>query len=141
MKKLILFAMLIGSLLVASGLPNAKIISTSDCNSINLKVNFQTNSNVIETESLSRIQNFADYMSSHPNKSAEIAGYTDDRGSDAYNQALSQRRAKAVYKQLIKYGVDANRLTYVGYGEANPVATNSTKAGRRANRRIEANLF
>ncbi|NPA58976.1 MAG: OmpA family protein [Epsilonproteobacteria bacterium] len=142
MKKIILIAMFVGSLFGSvMDLPDANIISTTECNGINLKVNFKTNSNEIETNSLGRIQNFADFMNSNPDKNAEIAGYTDNRGSAEYNKALSQRRAKAVYNQLIEDGVDADRLTYVGYGEENPVATNATVAGRRANRRIEARLY
>ncbi len=141
MKKIILIAMFISSLLVAGELKDAKIISTTDCNTIDLKVNFKTNSSIIETLSFSRIQEFADFMNSNTSANAEIAGYTDSRGDDAYNKALSQRRAKAVYAQLIKDGVAQNRLTHIGYGEENPVATNATKAGQRANRRIEANLY
>ncbi len=143
MKKIIvLLALLVGSLYASiEDLPDAKIVSTTDCRGINLKVNFQTNSDVIERGSLPRLQEFADYMNMNKDKKAEIAGYTDNRGSKEYNLALSKRRAKAVYKQLIKDGVAANRLTYVGYGEADPVASNNTPEGRRENRRIEAKLY
>ena len=141
MKKIILIAMFISSLFASvNDLPNAKIISTTDCNGINLKVNFKTNSNEIEQESLSRIQDFADFMNRN-DKNAEIAGYTDSRGSDSYNLELSKRRATAVYNQLVEDGVNANRLTHMGYGEENPVASNTTKAGQRENRRIEAVLY
>jgi OOP family OmpA-OmpF porin len=143
MKKLLLIAMFIGSLFAGNieDLPDAKIVSTTDCRGINLQVNFKTDSAQIEKESLGRIQEFADYMIANPDKKAEIAGYTDSRGSAEYNQKLSQRRAKAVYKQLIADGVDASRLTYVGYGEADPIASNNTPEGRRQNRRIEARLY
>jgi OOP family OmpA-OmpF porin len=143
MKKIVfLLVILMGSLFAnINDLPDAKIVSTTDCRGINLKVNFKTNSAVIERNSLGRLQEFADYMSMHPTVKAEIAGYTDNRGSKQYNLALSQRRAKSVYKQLIKDGVAANRLTHVGYGEADPVATNATPEGRRENRRIEAKLY
>jgi len=142
MKKIILIAMFISSLFAAGeNLPDAKILSTTECNGINLKVNFKTDSNQIERESLSRIQDFADYMNSSTDKNAEIAGYTDSRGPADYNLALSKRRAKAVYNQLIEDGVDASRLTHAGYGEADPVASNATKKGQRANRRIEAKLY
>jgi len=142
MKKIIVLVMLISSLFAGiNELPEAKVISTTDCRGINLKVNFQTNSNVIEKGSLSQLQDFADYMNADKSKKAEIAGYTDSRGSDSYNLALSQRRAKAVYQQLITDGVDASRLTHVGYGEADPVASNKTTKGQRENRRIEAKLY
>jgi len=142
MKKIVLLVMLVASLFAGiEDLPNAKIISTTDCRGINLKVNFKTNSNEIEKESLVKLQEFADYMNMNPDKKAEIAGYTDSRGPASYNLALSQRRAKAVYEQLIKDGVAANRLTYVGYGEADPIASNATPEGQRENRRIEARLY
>ena len=142
MKKIILIAMFISSLFAAGeNLPDAKVLSTTDCNGIDLKVNFKTDSNVIESASYSRIQDFADFMNSNSDKNAEIAGFTDSRGADAYNLALSKRRAQAVYNQLVKDGVDASRLTHAGYGEADPVASNATKKGQRANRRIEAKLY
>jgi len=141
MKKIILIALFISSLLVANDLPDAKIISTTDCNGINLKVNFKTDSNEIEAESFSRIQEFADFMNSNQGKSAEIAGFTDSRGPDSYNLALSQRRAEAVYNQLVEDGVEASRLTHTGYGEDSPIASNTTATGQRENRRIEARLY
>ncbi len=67
----------------------------------------------------------------------EVAGYTDSRGSDKYNMGLSDRRANAVRNDLIKRGVPAANLTARGYGEANPVGSNDTEAGRAANRRVE----
>ena len=141
MKKIILIAMFISSLFAAGeNLPDAKIISTTDCTGINLKVNFKTNSSQIEPQSFAKIEDFAEYMKSHPEKSADIIGYTDSRGNDDYNLALSKRRATAVYKQLIKDGVAASRLTHAGYGEANPIASNKTAQGQRENRRIEAVL-
>jgi OOP family OmpA-OmpF porin len=142
MKKIILLVMIMSSLFAnINNLPSAKIVSTTDCKGINLKVNFKTNSDVIERSSLPQLQDFANFMNTNKSKKAEIAGYTDSRGSDSYNLALSQKRAKAVYKQLIADGVKASRLTYAGYGKADPVATNKTEAGRRENRRIEAKLF
>jgi outer membrane protein OmpA-like peptidoglycan-associated protein len=71
-------------------------------------------------------------------KTAIIAqGHTDSTGSESYNQELSERRAKAVMNYLIAQGVDAARITAVGYGEAHPVADNGTAAGRSLNRRVD----
>ncbi len=67
----------------------------------------------------------------------EIAGHTDDRGDEAANLALSQARAETVWDYLAGQGVAAARLLPVGYGEAQPVAENTTAAGRAQNRRIE----
>ena len=145
MKKIFLMVAFVTTLFGANvnvaDLPDAKIVSTTECHGINLQVHFKTDSAVIEKASYAKIQEFADFMKAHPDAKAEIAGYTDNRGSAEYNQKLSERRAKAVYEQLIKDGVSADRLTYVGYGEADPVATNKTPEGRRANRRIEAHLY
>ena len=67
----------------------------------------------------------------------EIGGHTDNVGNDAYNQQLSEKRAKSVYDYLIARGVDANSLKYKGYGKSAPIGDNSTAEGREANRRTE----
>ncbi len=67
----------------------------------------------------------------------EISGHTDDVGTDADNQILSERRAEAVRNYLVENGIAAELLTTKGYGESRPVATNKTEAGRRKNRRVE----
>ncbi len=67
----------------------------------------------------------------------EVAGHTDDRGDAEVNQLLSQRRAEVVAKHLVRHGVDPKRLRASGYGETQPIAANSTEAGRKLNRRIE----
>lgn len=66
----------------------------------------------------------------------EIQGHTDSKGSDSYNQGLSERRANAVSSYLRNRGVSASRITTKGYGETAPVATNDTDAGRAQNRRV-----
>jgi len=70
-------------------------------------------------------------------KRISIEGYTDSRGSDAYNQQLSQKRADAVRSYLLNKGLPAERLQAVGKGESSPVATNDTAEGRASNRRVE----
>jgi OOP family OmpA-OmpF porin len=76
----------------------------------------------------------------HPNATFEVAGHTDAVGSDAYNQGLSQRRASNVRAYLVQQGVEPSRMTAVGYGESQPVADNSTEAGRAENRRVELRI-
>ncbi len=66
-----------------------------------------------------------------------IQGHTDSTGTEVHNQALSERRAKAVHNEILRRGVDAQRLVAVGYGEGYPVATNATADGRRQNRRVD----
>ncbi len=71
-------------------------------------------------------------------KTAIIAqGHTDAVGSETYNQELSERRAKAVMNYLIAQGIDGHRITSVGYGETEPVASNDSEVGRQANRRVD----
>ncbi len=71
----------------------------------------------------------------------EIAGHSDGTGPENYNQGLSERRAKSVMEYLISKGVPPENLTAVGYGESSPIASNITKEGREANRRVEFRIF
>ena len=120
--------------------PLVKASSTKAYTTENLLINFKTDSAQIEALSFAKIKKFSKFMISNPAKKAEIAGYTDSRGKEAYNMGLSQRRADAVAVQIIKNGVSAKRITAKGYGESDPVASNKTPEGRRANRRIEAHI-
>jgi outer membrane protein OmpA-like peptidoglycan-associated protein len=70
----------------------------------------------------------------------EVAGHTDSTGSEAYNQALSERRASAVARYFASHGVRSDRIIEVGMGELRPVASNDTAEGRQANRRVELTL-
>lgn len=76
-------------------------------------------------------------LSGAPKAQVEIAGHTDDVGSDAYNQKLSERRAASVKAFLVKAGVPSSQLSVRGFGESDPVESNSDEAGRSLNRRIE----
>lgn len=70
----------------------------------------------------------------------EVAGHTDSTGADAYNQALSERRASSVGQYLQSQGINAQRLITIGMGESMPVADNTTNSGRQANRRVEITM-
>ncbi len=98
---------------------------------------FGHNSDVIQDQSYPQLRKTANALKKYPNAQVRVAGYTDSLGDPAYNVDLSQRRAKAVADQLVKYGVPAENVSSVGFGAANPVATNKTKIGRAANRRVE----
>ncbi|HVV86539.1 MAG TPA: OmpA family protein, partial [Kofleriaceae bacterium] len=101
-------------------------------------VYFKLDKAIIEKRSFKLLDNVASVLSSHPNiQKVRVEGHTDSQGSDAYNKDLSQRRADAVRTYLITQGIDAGRLEAVGYGEERPIADNSTKKGRAANRRVE----
>lgn len=80
-------------------------------------------------------------MGKYPDARFEIIGHTDALGSDAYNRALSLRRAQALEQRLIMLGASASRLDVSGQGEATPVASNETEQGRARNRRVELHLI
>lgn len=77
------------------------------------------------------------FLREHPDRTLVIEGHTDSTGTDSYNLELSQRRAEAVRNFLISQGISADRILARGYGEAYPVTTNTTEAGRQQNRRVE----
>jgi outer membrane protein OmpA-like peptidoglycan-associated protein len=83
------------------------------------------------------VDEVASFMRGYPASVVNITGYTDSVGSAKSNIELSQRRAAAVQQALIADGIDASRIQTQGMGEAHPVASNSTAAGRQKNRRVE----
>ncbi|MDG5816606.1 OmpA family protein [Chitinispirillales bacterium ANBcel5] len=100
-------------------------------------VNFRVGSAEITPESYGPIEHIADFLKTHPEIRIEIHGYTDATGSKEINLALSQRRAESVANHLVSMGIDKNRLVPIGFGIENPIADNSTVAGRALNRRVE----
>lgn len=100
-------------------------------------VNFATNSARLTPGSTKTLDAAAATLLKRGNVKTEIAGHTDDRGSNARNLTLSQQRAEAVVKYLVSKGVNPANLTARGYGEDRPVADNKTEAGRAENRRVE----
>ena len=109
--------------------------------SVNLHINFENNSYKVDEASQTNVQKFADFLNTYNNYSAKIVGYTDSKGSEKYNQKLSEKRANVVRDMLLEKGVAANRVVAEGMGELNPVADNSTAEGKAQNRRIEAELI
>jgi outer membrane protein OmpA-like peptidoglycan-associated protein len=67
----------------------------------------------------------------------EVSGHTDNTGNEKLNQTLSENRAKTVYNYLIKNGINPLRLSFKGFGQNQPIATNATEEGRKQNRRTE----
>ncbi|WP_328189658.1 OmpA family protein [Marinobacter sp. OP 3.4] len=108
---------------------------------ITLYITFPLNSAEIGNQYDDDIREIADALEADPDVTTEIAGHTDSSGPSAYNQELSQRRAEAVADRLVElYGIDSSRVSPVGYGESDPVATNETAEGRAQNRRVEARI-
>lgn len=90
------------------------------------------------SDSLAILNQAVDTLNRYPQVTIEIDGYTDSKGTDKYNQGLSERRANIVDSYLTSHGIDASRITAVkGFGETDPVDTNKTAAGRQRNRRVE----
>ena len=90
------------------------------------------------SDSVAILSQAVDTLNRYPQVQVEIDGYTDSKGSEKYNQGLSERRANIVDAYLTSHGVAASRITAVkGFGEADPVDTNDTAAGRQRNRRVE----
>ncbi len=98
---------------------------------------FPSNSNELTSNSLFVLDGFIEFLDENPAINIAIHGHTDDIGSDESNQLLSEDRAKSVYEYLISKGINKNRMTYKGFGESEPIATNTTEAGRAKNRRTE----
>ncbi|TBU94699.1 OmpA family protein [Phytopseudomonas dryadis] len=108
---------------------------------VELDVKFDFDKAEVKQESYGDIKSLADFMAQYPQTTTVVEGHTDSVGTDAYNQRLSERRANAVRDALVnQYGVGADRVNAVGYGESRPVADNATEAGRAINRRVEAEV-
>jgi OOP family OmpA-OmpF porin len=100
-------------------------------------VHFDFDKATLKPEALTILDQAAALLNKHEKVVVEVAGHTDSKGSEEYNQGLSERRATAVKDYLNSKGVKASRLTARGYGELQPVASNDTDAGRAENRRVE----
>jgi OOP family OmpA-OmpF porin len=106
---------------------------------IGLGIEFDINRAEVRTEYRDEVAKVGDFMKKYPTTTAVIEGYSDEVGSDQYNQQLSQRRAESVAKYLQdNFGIEPSRLSAKGYGKSNPVADNATDTGRQKNRRINA---
>jgi OOP family OmpA-OmpF porin len=99
-------------------------------------VTFETNSAKLTSTSRPVLDQVAAAMRKYPRLKVEVQGHTDSAGADAYNMDLSQHRADAVREYLISQGVAPGQMTSKGYGETEPIADNSTEAGRAQNRRV-----
>jgi OOP family OmpA-OmpF porin len=101
-----------------------------------LKVLFDFDKAELRPESITELERVVKFMNDVPIATVLVEGHTDSIGSEAYNLALSDRRAKAVFDYLTSRGVDPARLKSVGKGEAEPIASNDTEEGRQQNRRV-----
>ena len=102
---------------------------------------YDFDSDVVRAEAAQNLRNLASSLEKYPNTDLLIVGHTDAVGTSEYNQALSERRARAAANYLTSQGVNPARLQAVGRGETEPLATNDTEGGRQLNRRVEIAIF
>ncbi len=102
---------------------------------------FGFDSDNLSAQAKTNLSDLAQSLQKYPNTEAVVVGHTDAVGSDSYNQRLSERRAAAAGNYLISQGVARSRVTTLGRGESEPVASNETEMGRSSNRRVEIGIF
>jgi outer membrane protein OmpA-like peptidoglycan-associated protein len=100
-------------------------------------ITFDFDQSVVRDESRPVLDEARDTLRANPDVQVAVEGHTDALGTDEYNQALSIRRAEAVYRYLVNAGIAPERLKIVGQGESQPVADNESETGRAQNRRVE----
>lgn len=98
---------------------------------------FETDKYQLKDRSKVELNKLIEFLNDNAGLSIKVMGHTDNVGSDAYNLTLSKNRAKSVVSYLTENGIDSSRITSEGYGSKQPVADNSTEAGRAKNRRTE----
>ena len=102
---------------------------------------FETDSYVLKDESKVELEKLIQFLNTNESVIIEVAGHTDNVGTDEYNMELSLNRANSVVKYLINSGISGSRLVAKGYGETKPVTSNETKEGRALNRRTEFTIL
>jgi len=118
-----------------------QLLQHPDTQSGNANINFDrllfsTDQTTLQPQSNAQLDNIAAILKAYPNVNCSLGGYTDNTGDPNANRQLSEQRANSVMTALVQRGVDPGRLTAHGYGEDDPVADNSTAAGRQMNRRV-----
>lgn len=104
------------------------------------QVTFDVDSSAVKPEFRNTLNDVASTLVQYESTYIDVYGHTDSTGSDAYNQTLSERRAQSVSSYLTSRGVQSARLATRGFGESQPVASNTTEEGRAQNRRVEIRI-
>ena len=102
---------------------------------------FDFDSDKIRPAAATNLTELAHSLNKFGDSNLLVVGHTDSQGNDAYNQALSQRRAGSASAYLLSQGVPSTRMSTNGRGETEPVASNATEAGRQQNRRVEVAIY
>lgn len=103
-------------------------------------VTFDVDSSTLKPQFRNTLSDIAGSLKQYPDSLIDVYGHTDSTGSEQYNQALSERRARTVANYLVMQGVSDSRVRSMGYGESMPVASNDTESGRARNRRVEIKI-
>ncbi len=103
-------------------------------------ITFDHNSASVRPGLYSEIDRIGNVMLQYPDTVIRVEGHTDSTGSEDYNLELSARRAVAVKNLIVQKGIGQHRIETITFGESSPIATNSTEAGRRLNRRVEIKI-
>ncbi|MDQ6758932.1 MAG: OmpA family protein [Acidobacteriota bacterium] len=98
---------------------------------------FDTGRYTLKPGAREKLAKISGIVLAHPSLKLDVEGHTDSVGGDAYNQTLSEQRAKAVQDYLVAQGLNGGSVTAKGFGKTMPVADNNTAAGRQRNRRVE----
>ncbi|MDO8283040.1 MAG: OmpA family protein [Thermodesulfovibrionia bacterium] len=120
--------------------PEVKVVPVEKViDRLTLHINFDFDKSIIRKVEYAKLEKALAFISKYPEASLVIEGHTDSRGTDAYNDVLSYKRANAVKEYFITKGkiIDAKIKRVTGYGELKPIASNDTKEGRFENRRVE----
>jgi len=102
---------------------------------------FETDKYALLPQSKSDLDQLVHFLDLNKQVLVEIGGHTDNTGTEAYNQQLSESRARSVYDYLVQAGIPVQRLRFRGYGQTHPVATNDTPEGRQLNRRTDFKII
>ncbi|MCB6179060.1 OmpA family protein [Rhodobacter sp. Har01] len=98
---------------------------------------FAPGSTTVNAGFMPSLREIARSLIAHPNSTVRVVGHTDNQVAEAYNRQISQERALAVARVLIRYGVSSTRISYSGRGSAEPITSNASTAGRATNQRVE----
>ena len=128
---------LVSNIKFASGAPDTRNKLLTEGRFVTRGILFDVNSDKIKPESYGVLKDIANVLAENESVKVKIIGHTDSKGTDSYNQDLSQRRSNAVGAYLRNKGITSTRIKTSGLGESDPVATNDTDEGRALNRRVE----
>ena len=128
---------------IAQNIPGAKVERVGEGIQVTFDSGllFDFDSDVLRSEARTNLRSLASSLDKYPGTDLLIVGHTDNVGTDAYNQTLSERRSSAARSFLSSEGVAASRIMARGLGETEPIATNDTDSGRQQNRRVEVAIY